>query len=162
MLKTINLEPRALRESMVAASRQVWLASLGAAAVTREWMQHEAGHTVKSLVREGAEVESRAIRFVGDQIEQSMTRANTVLAYTRRTVESTVKQAAGTTVAIAHQVLPRVLPNLPKALPAFGSFIATSVAKPAAKRVKKAAPVKARVVRKTKAGKRATARTRSR
>ena len=35
MLKTttIHFQPRAIRESMLAASRQVWLASLGAAAV---------------------------------------------------------------------------------------------------------------------------------
>src|SRR2546430_1474926 len=87
MLKTttIHFQPRAIRESMLAASRQVWLASLGAAAVTRDWMQHEAGHTIKSLVREGKAVESNAIRVVGDQIEASMNRANTVLSYTRRT-----------------------------------------------------------------------------
>jgi len=68
MLKTtaISLQPRQISESMLAVSRQVWLASLGAAVVTREWAQKEASKTLDTLVREGTVVESRAIRFVGD------------------------------------------------------------------------------------------------
>jgi len=114
MLKqaTINLQPNHVTEAAYAASRQVWLAGLGAAVVTRDWVQHEAGNVFKSLVKEGTAVESRAIRFVGDQLETSMTRANTVWKHTRRTVESTVKQAAETAVNIAQQVLPKSLPKI--------------------------------------------------
>ena len=113
---------------MIAAYRQVWLAGLGAAAVTREWVQKEAGQTMKSLVHEGTLVESRAIRFVGDQIEASMSRANDVWSQTRRTVESTVKQAAETTVALAQQVLPKTLPRIvpPFATKSRTQFIASS------------------------------------
>ncbi|MEO7157464.1 MAG: phasin family protein, partial [Vicinamibacterales bacterium] len=146
---TISLQPRQISESMFAVSRQMWLAGLGAAVVTREWVQKEAGATMKSLVREGAVVESRAIRFVGDQIEASMTRANSVWMQTRRTVESTVKQAAETSVALAQQVLPRTLPRI--ALP--GVVKAAKARKPAAKRAHKAIPArKVRVAKKAKRG----------
>jgi Poly(hydroxyalcanoate) granule associated protein (phasin) len=147
MLKsTISFQPRRVSESMLAVSRQVWLAGLGAAVVTREWAQKEASKTLKSLVHEGTAVESRAIRFVGDQIEASMIRANSAWKQTRRTVESTVKQAAETTVAIAQQVLPR-------SLPAIASPGMTKVAKVAAKRAKKPAPArKARVAKKARRG----------
>jgi hypothetical protein len=83
-----------LGEAAVNASRQVWLASLGAAVVTRDWVQTEAGSTFKALVREGSVVESQAVRFVGNRLETSISMANTVWKETRRTVESTVKQAA--------------------------------------------------------------------
>jgi hypothetical protein len=148
MLKTttISLQPRQISESMLAVSRQVWLASLGAAVVTREWAQKEASKTLDTLVREGTVVESRAIRFVGDQLEASMIRANGVWKQTRQTVESTIKQAAETTVALAQQVLPKSLPMI--APPGFAKAI-----KPVAKRAKKTAPArKAKVVKKTKRG----------
>ena len=132
MLKTA-LQPRQFGETMYAASRQVWLASLGAAVVTRDWAQKEGSQTLKTLVREGTVIESKAIRFVGSQIEASMTRANSMWMTTRRTVESTVKQAAETTVALAQQVLPHS-PLLPAIkIPGF-----SKPAKKAAKRAKKA------------------------
>jgi hypothetical protein len=109
---TINLQPGQLSEAALVASRQVWLASLGAAVVTRDWVQTEAGGVFKTLVKEGTAVESRAIRFVGDQIESSVTRANSAWRRTRRTVESTVKQAAEQAVTLAQQVIPRSLPKL--------------------------------------------------
>lgn len=148
MLKTttISFQPRQISESMFAVSRQVWLAGLGAAVVTREWVQKEAGATMKSLVREGTVVESRAMQFVGGQIEASMNRANSVWMQTRRTIESTVKQAAETSVSLAQQVLPKSLPRI--ALPS----IATAK-KPAAKRAQKAVPArKVRVAKKAKRG----------
>ena len=86
---------------------KVWLASLGAAVVTRDWVQTEAGGAFKTLVKEGSVVESQAVRFVGDRIETSISMANSVWKETRRTVESTVKQAADAAVSFAQQVLPR-------------------------------------------------------
>jgi polyhydroxyalkanoate synthesis regulator phasin len=132
MLKTnLNLQPNRISDAAMVASRQMWLASLGAAVVTRDWVQTEAGDVFKTLVKEGTVVESRAIRFVGDHIESSFSRANTVWKETRRTVESTVKQAATTAVNLAQQVLPRSLPK-------FELPLATMARKPAAKPAKRA------------------------
>jgi hypothetical protein len=111
MLKTSrNFQPNRLGEAAIVASRQVWLASLGAAVVTREWVQTEAGDMFKALIKEGTVVESQAVRFVGDRLETSFSAANSVWKETRRTVESTVKQAADAAVSFAQQVLPRSLP----------------------------------------------------
>ena len=112
MLKSsLSLQPNRLGDAAMAASRQIWLASLGAAVVTRDWVQTEASGAFKSLVKEGAVVESQAVRFVGDRIETSFSMANSVWKETRRTVESTVKQAADAAVTFAQQVLPRSLPS---------------------------------------------------
>ncbi len=111
MLKSSqNLQPNRLGDAAIAASRQVWLASLGAAVVTRDWVQSEAGDMFKALVKEGVVVESQAFRFVGNRIESSFSVANSVWKETRRTVESTVKQAADAAVSFAQQALPRSLP----------------------------------------------------
>jgi hypothetical protein len=118
MLKaTHTFQSNRLSEAAIAAPRQIWLASLGAAVVTRDWFQTEAGDVFKTLVKEGTVIESRAMRFVGDRIETSVSRANSVWKETRRTVESTVRQAADTAVTLAQQVLPKSLPKfeLPQA-----------------------------------------------
>jgi hypothetical protein len=136
-------------EAALAASRKVWLAGLGATVVTRDWVQSEGGHVFRTLVREGTVVESRAIRFVGDHVESSITRANAMWKRTRRTVEATVKQAATTMVDYAQQVLPKSLPKieLPKAL--------APVAKAPVKRTRKAAAARtARPAKKAKRTKR--------
>ena len=110
MLKATHLQPTRFSEAAMLTSRQVWLASLGAAVVTRDWVQTEAGDMFKALVKEGTVVESQAVRFVGDRLETSFSAANSVWKETRRTVESTVKQAADAAVTFAQQVLPRSLP----------------------------------------------------
>lgn len=114
MLKqaSINLQPNHLSEAAFAASRQVWLASLGAAVVTRDWVQQEAGTVLKTLVKEGTVVESRAIRYVGDQLEGSVARANTLWRRTRHTVETTVRAYADTAVTLVKETLPRSLPKI--------------------------------------------------
>ena len=70
---------------MLNASRQVWLASLGAAVVTRDWAQSEAGNMFRTLVKEGTLVESRTIRLVGDRVESTSPIANTMLKRARST-----------------------------------------------------------------------------
>ena len=142
MLKsTLALQPNRIGEAAIAASRQVWLASLGAAVVTRDWMQTEARGAFKALVREGSVVESQAVRLVGDRLETSISIANTAWKETRRTVESTVKQAADAAVSFAQQVLPRSLPAF--ALPATPKRRkAAKAAKPAKRAVKTARKVK--------------------
>ena len=147
MLKsTLTLQPNRIGEAAIAASRQVWLASLGAAVVTRDWVQTEAGGAFKALVKEGSVVESQAFRFVGDRLETSISMANTAWKETRRTVESTVKQAADAAVTFAQQVLPRSLPafELPMA-----PKRRKSVAKPA-----KPAKRAVKVVKKAKSARR--------
>jgi hypothetical protein len=132
MLKSSrNLQPNRLGEAAIVASRQVWLASLGAAVVTRDWVQTEAGDMFKALVKEGTVVESQAVRFVGDRLETSFSAANSVWKETRRTVESTVKQAADAAVSFAQQVLPR-------SLPAFELPVAPKARKAVAKAPKRA------------------------
>jgi hypothetical protein len=143
MLKATHLQPTRLSEAAMLTSRQVWLASLGAAVVTRDWVQTEAGGMLRTLVKEGTVVESRAIRFVGDRIETSVSVANNVWKETRRTVESTVKQAAETAVSIAQQVLP-------KSLPKFELPLAAAPRKPRAKPAKRAAKRPVKAVRKAK------------
>ena len=154
MLKqtTISLNPRQFGEEALAASRQVWLASLGAAAVTRDWVQTEASRTFKSLVKEGTVVESRAVTFVGDQIEVSMTRANRLWKQTRTTVESTVKQAADAAVTLANNALPKSLPKIELpgiiARPSKAKTVAPKVAR-AKKAVKKSAAKSAKKTKRT-------------
>ena len=138
-------------DAVLAASRQVWLASLGAAVVSREWAQAEAGNVLRTLVKEGTAVESKAIRIVGEGLEVSFTRANEVWRQTRSTVEATVRQLADTAVTLAQKKIPRALPKV--RLP---SMLKSSVPAKAKRAGKKAAGTK-RVVktRATKAVKRA-------
>ena len=143
---TMSFNPYQLGENALAAPRQMWLAGLGAAALTSDWVQGEARKTFKSLVKEGTVVETRAVTFVSGRIEDSMTRANGVWRQTRATVESGVRQAAETAVALAQKAIPRNLPKIEMPL----------MAKPAAKRATKAAKtVKARAVKGAKKAKRA-------
>ena len=147
MLKTtLNIPSNRLSDAAINASRQMWLASLGAAVVTRDWVQTEAGDVFKTLVKEGTVVESRAIRFVGDRIETSVSLANSVWSETRKTVQSTVKQAAETAISLAQQVLPKTLPT-------FELPLLMKAGKPA-KRSMKAAKPKARVTKIAKTAKR--------
>ncbi|CAG1009384.1 hypothetical protein BURK1_03653 [Burkholderiales bacterium] len=99
-------------EALFAASRQVWLASLGAAVVTRDWAQNEAGKVFRTLVKEGTAVESRTFRLVGDRIETSFTAANSLWRQARSTVTQTVKQVADTATTLVRETLPRNLPKV--------------------------------------------------
>src|SRR5271166_156721 len=64
MLKNIAGNGGATRVADVAfaASRQVWLAGLGAATMTRQWARNDAGEAFRILVKEGSTVEARARR----------------------------------------------------------------------------------------------------
>jgi hypothetical protein len=150
---TLNIPSNRLSDAAINASRQMWLASLGAAVVTRDWVQSEAGDVFKTLVKEGTVIESRAIRFVGNRIETSVSLANSVWKEARKTVESTVKQAADTAVSLAQQVLP-------KSLPTFDLPIMTKAMKPA-KRTIKAPKPKTRAKRTIKAAKPKTRATKT-
>jgi len=75
-----------ITEAAINASRQMWLAGLGAAAVTRDWARTEAGKTFRTLVKEGSTVESRAIRDLSKRVETSVGTATSLWRQTRATV----------------------------------------------------------------------------
>ncbi len=112
MLNTNNSRAASVSDVFFNASRQVWLAGLGAAVVTRDWAEKEAGSVFRNLIREGTVVESRAFRFVGDRLETSFTNANTLWKRARRTVTTTVKSYADTAATIVRETLPASLPNV--------------------------------------------------
>lgn len=61
-----------VRNAALFASRQVWLAGLGAATMTRQWAVNDAGGVFRSLVKEGEVVEGRARRIIGKQVGNSL------------------------------------------------------------------------------------------
>ena len=119
-------------DAVLNASRQMWLAGLGAAVVTRDWAQAEAGQVFRTLVKEGTAVESRTIRLVGDRLEGSFAVANTIWKQARTTVRATVKHAADTAVTLVQSNLPKSLPKV--TLP---TMLKPAVQAKAAKRVKR-------------------------
>lgn len=94
----------ALAETALFASRQAWLAGLGAASVSRQWARHEAGNTFRALVRQGSAVEKTAIRVLGDRVESSITTATALWRGARATALATANRLAET----AASVLPNV------------------------------------------------------
>lgn len=113
------------------ASRQIWLAGLGAAALTRDWAESGAGPMFRSLVKEGTLVEARTIRVMGDRLETSYATANSAWRRARAVVQSGVREAADSAVALVQKGLPRSLPQVK--LPAMAA------AAPARKTAKKTA-----------------------
>lgn len=74
-----------ITEAAMNASRQMWLAGLGAAAVTRDWARTEAGKTFRTLVKEGSAVETKAIRDLSKRVETSVATATSLWKQTRAT-----------------------------------------------------------------------------
>lgn len=112
MRASMQIRSTPIGDTVLNASRQVWLASLGAAVVSREWAQAEAGNVFRTLVKEGTAVESRTIRIVGERLEGSFAMANTMWKKTRSTVSTTVRQAADTAVTLVQTNLPKSLPKV--------------------------------------------------
>lgn len=127
-------------DAALAASRQVWLAGLGAAMVTRDWARNDAGHVFRALVREGASVESHAKRVIGRQLDQSIATATRAVTKARATALTAVN-AFGGLVDAAVGALPTLRTPASKA-----------------STPSKAKPTKGRLVRKTRRGKRAARR----
>jgi hypothetical protein len=132
------------RAAALAAPRQVWLAGLGAAVMTRDWARSDARPMFRALVKEGSSVESRVIRVLGRRLESSITLATSAWKRARRSARSTVNAMVETAAA---------------KLPAFKLAVA---AKPAAApkavrktRAKKARATKARTSRRVRRAKRA-------
>ena len=106
-----------ITEAAINASRQMWLAGLGAAAVTRDWARTEAGKTFRTLVKEGSALESRAIRDLSRRVETSVGTATSLWRQTRATVvtaaNAIVDNASTTLSKLKAPVLVRTAP--PKA-----------------------------------------------
>ena len=147
-------------DALLAASRQVWLAGLGAAVVTRNWAGKEARPLLRALVREGTVVESRAMRFVGERVQPSVVTANAVLRRTRATVQSVAKAYAGTAAGLVRSALPRTrtaLALVAKLRPAKPAKARR--ARPAKTRVRNAKAVKAvKTMKRAKPAKRTAAK----
>jgi hypothetical protein len=90
---------------LFAAPRQIWLATLGAAAVTRDWAQKEAGTVFRTLVKEGSAAESQALRVVGNRVETSMKRASTIASQARANVRSSVDALTSAATTLVQQRL---------------------------------------------------------
>ena len=116
-------------DTAIAASRQVWLAGLGAAMVTRDWARNDASHVFRALVKEGASVESQAKRVIGKQLDLSIATATSVVSMARTTVNGLVDTAVA-------------------ALPKFKAYAAAKPVAPA-----KSKNAKRRIARKTRHGK---------
>jgi hypothetical protein len=143
MLNTINARAGVVGDTVINASRQMWLASLGAAVVTRDWAQNEAGTVLRTLVKEGAAIEKRTLRQVSNRVESSLKKANAMWSKTRRTVKGAVKDYTDTATMLVRESLPR---NLAKVeLPGL-----KAVAPAKRKYVRKAKAVKARATRTAK------------
>ena len=137
-----------ISDAAFAASRQVWLAGLGAAAVTREWARTEAGKTFRTLVKHGSTVENRAIRVLGDRIETSVANATSIWKQTRATVMTTASTLAETATAALSQfkapVVRRKAPVVTRKAPAK----ARKIVKATKKRAVRATRGKKRAARK--------------
>src|SRR5271169_2331480 len=83
----------------LAAPRQVWLAGLGAAVVTREWARNDAGHVFRTLVKQGSHVETRTIRVIGRQLDSSIVLATTVWNRARDVTQATLNGLVESAVA---------------------------------------------------------------
>ena len=152
MRTQVQIRTTPVGDAVLNASRQVWLASLGAAVVTRDWAQSEAGNVFRTLVKEGTAIESKTIRLVGDRIETAFAAATTLWRRARGSVQSSVRQAADTAVTLVQNNLPKSLPKV--TLPAMLAPVAKPKAR-AKKRAQAKRAVKARVARTVKRGKRA-------
>jgi hypothetical protein len=142
MLNTLNTRAAEVGDTLVRTSRQFWLAGLGAAVVTRDWAEKEGGVVFRNLVREGTAIESRAIRYVGDRLENSFAQANTIWKRTRRTVTTTVKTYADTATTLVRETLPVSLPKV--AMPVTVKVEARPAAKRKVARAKRAATTRAK------------------
>ena len=87
-------------DAALAAPRQVWLAGLGAAVVTRDWARNDASHVFRNLVKEGSHVEARTIRIIGRQLDSSIVLATTAWNRARDVAQATLSGLVESAVAV--------------------------------------------------------------
>ena len=112
MSNTTRLSIPMTPAAMLAAPRHLWLATLGAAAVTREWAERDAAAMFRSLVKEGSVVESRALDVVGSRIGTSVKRANALAREARSGVKASVESLASAASTFVRTKLPTVRARL--------------------------------------------------
>jgi len=135
MQRQLILGSNPIADAAFAASRQVWLASLGAAAVTRDWARHEAGKTFRALVREGSTVEKQAIRTFSDRVETSIAAATSLWKQTRATALTTASTLAETATSALSKLN---APAVARSAPAKATKRTKLAAKRAVRRTKRA------------------------
>jgi len=152
--------PVAVGNTVRQASRQLWLAGLGAAVVTRDWAEKNGGRMLGTLVRQGTAVEARALRIVGTRVEQSVTSANRVIGQARATLREAVDAYAAPALTRVRRTLAGIeLPRLAVPGVAKSAAHARAARAPQRKTAKRAKSVKhARVVKRARTGKRAAKR----
>ena len=99
-----NFNAARVADTALAAPRQLWLAGLGAAIVTRQWAANDAGDLFRSLVKEGEVVEGRARRLIGKQVDKSVALATSAWNSARHTARTKV----GGLVEAAASALPKL------------------------------------------------------
>jgi hypothetical protein len=116
MLKqaALNLNVNRFADAAFAVSRQVWLAGLGAAVMTRDWALNDAGHVFRTLVKEGSTVEAKAARVVGRRIDSSIAVATTAWNRARDTARSTVSSLVESAAAALPAAKPSVAAKHPR------------------------------------------------
>ncbi|HEV8501278.1 MAG TPA: hypothetical protein VGR63_06855 [Casimicrobiaceae bacterium] len=110
-------------EVVFAAYRKTWLAGLGAAAMTRDWLDSGAAPMLRAWVREGTRVEAKALRAVEARVESSYALAEGAWHVARRRAAAVIREA--------RTVLPGMLATLP--MPATIARIAAPCFAPGAK-----------------------------
>jgi len=133
MSNTTRLSIPMTPATMLAAPRHLWLATLGAAAVTRDWAERDAAAMFRSLVKEGSVVESRALDRVGTRIGTTVRRANALARTARSGVKTSVETLASAASTFVRTKLPTVRARLDV------QSAATKRSKPAAKTAKRVA-----------------------
>lgn len=119
-------------DAAVAASRQLWLAGLGAAVVGGSWLRNEAGTTFRALVKEGSVVESRAMRVMQREVSSSVRRAAAAWNGTRANVGDTLR-AITSAARQRIDALPKVIVQSPQTARAAAPRKATATKRPAKK-----------------------------
>lgn len=112
------------RNPWIEAPRRVWLATLGAAAVTRRWAGSGAAPMFRSLVRQGEELETLVLRDVGARVRSSMKHARRLAAGAQQVAGQSLQrfvrrpgkiaQAAGTATRSATRGATRATPRAKK------------------------------------------------
>jgi hypothetical protein len=111
---TFGIPSNPITEAAINASRQMWLAGLGAAAVTRDWARTEASKTFRTLVKEGSALESKAIRDMSKRVENSVATATSLWNQTRATTVSAANTIAkNASVALSKFKAPVVARSAP-------------------------------------------------
>jgi Poly(hydroxyalcanoate) granule associated protein (phasin) len=105
-----------MTDAALLASRQVWLAGIGAATVTRQWAAKDAGPMFRSLVKEGEVVEGRARRVIDRQLGNSIALATAAWNTARDTARTTVNGFLDAATAALPKLLTPAKASAPKTI----------------------------------------------